>query len=103
MIKPNQVCMIRGIPQNHPGYPFVGSVVTTTHVKRVQEGYGNIWAFEPHLVTTVEGKTLTVRGCAESWLYPLDSCEDDLAQEALDAALQNTFIETVMEKLNGTR
>lgn len=98
MIKPGTVCMIRGVPSTKTGYTCNGKIVRALSVKKTIPEIGNVWHIDP--VLQAEGQHFN--GCAERWLHPLDPCEDDLARETLerlDEQMRETFIKTVVEKL----
>lgn len=96
MIKPGTMCMIRGVPKTKPGWECNGKIVCAVGIKHTLPELGRMWRIDPPLPALAGGQ---FSGCAERWLQPLDSCEDELAREALDAALQDIFVNTVMEKL----
>lgn len=96
MIKPGTMCMIRGVPKTRPGYECNGKIVCATNIKMTLPDLGRVWRIDPALPGTNGGQ---FTGCAERWLYPLDSCEDELACEALDQALHDIFVDTVVESL----
>jgi hypothetical protein len=67
MIKPNTLCMIRGVPQGHLGSEFNGNVVTVTGSKYRHEDGSPIYWIEP-VLTDKAGRSFT--GCREQWLRP---------------------------------
>ena len=96
MIKPNTLCMIRGVPKTKPGWECNGKIVIAVAVKKTIPEIGRVWRIDPPLPRDVGGE---FSGCAERWLHPLDGCEDELAREALDAALHDIFVKTLVESL----
>lgn len=98
MIKPNQLCIILGVPQHKPGYTCNGKIVKTINIKAVVPE-GNVWYFEPHLTEVVEGQVRTYKACADKWLHPLNTFEDELATEALNLTIERTFQETLAKQL----
>ena len=99
MIKPNTLCMVRGVPKNTPGHDCNGKIV------QAKEQYGVLWRFEPALLTawkTPYGtKTSATIDLSEAqFLHPLDDFQDELAREALDLVLERTFRETLERELS---
>lgn len=67
MIKPNTLCMIRGVPHGRLGSEFNGRVVTATGLKGTSyDGSPSYW-IEPTLADS-SGRIFT--GCREQWLWP---------------------------------
>jgi hypothetical protein len=67
MIKPNTLCMIRGVPHEYLGNEFNGRVVTATGFKGTSaEGLPVYW-IEPAMYDDA-GRKFT--GCREQWLFP---------------------------------
>lgn len=96
MIKPGTMCMIRGVPHNMPGGDCNGKIV------QAKELFGQVWRFEPSVLTKYDNNTWEIDLSEERFLHPLDDFEDDLAHEALDEILQTTFrtaLERALEKL----
>jgi len=99
MIKPNTLCMVRGVPTNTPGWDCNGKIV------QAKEQFGVLWRFEPALRTTWKaphGKqtSATIDLSEARYLYPLDDFHDELAHEALDEVLERTFRETLERELS---
>ena len=99
MIKPNTLCMVRGVPPNTPGHDCNGKIV------RAVEQFGVLWRFEPPLPTswkTPYGTTnsATIDLSEAQFLHPLDDFEDELNREALDEVLERTFRETLERELS---
>lgn len=92
-LKPGQICQIRGVQPQRPGYGCNGSVVTLVEIKRELPESGNIWTINPAIA--IEGHTYT--GCADKYLWPLEDFEWD--QELLDLALEQTFQEQLCRAL----
>lgn len=67
MIKPNTICMIRGVPRGRLGSEFNGRVVTATGFKGPSyDGSPSYW-IEP-ILRDSQGRIFT--GCREQWLFP---------------------------------
>ena len=64
MIKPNTLCMIRGVPSGRIGSEFNGNIVTVTGFKNPQK---RVHWIEPELVDR-SGRHFN--GCGEQWLWP---------------------------------
>lgn len=92
-IKPNTMCMIRGVPQGMPGGDCNGKIV------QAKELIGSVWRFEPAVHTTYDRKTWSIDLSEPRYLHPLDDFEDELSREALDLALERTFRETLEREL----
>ena len=72
MIKPNTLCMIRGVPSGRLGSEFNGRVVTATGFKHIHEDGSRLYWIEPALKDSA-GRRFT--GCREQWLFPF--CDPD--------------------------
>ena len=99
MIKPNTLCMVRGVPLNTPGWDCNGKIV------RAVEQFGVLWRFEPPLPTSWKTPygtrtTATIDLSEAQFLHPLDDFEDELNREALDEVLERTFRETLERELS---
>ena len=99
MIKPNTLCMVRGVPLNTPGGDCNGKIV------RAVEQFGVLWRFEPPLPTSWKTPygtrtTATIDLSEAQFLHPLDDFEDELNREALDEVLERTFRETLERELS---
>lgn len=70
-IKPNTLCMIRGILPNKPGHTANGMIVTTIAPETVA-GF-RAWYTQPEL--HIENRCF--RGVLEENLFPLDNPSDD--------------------------
>lgn len=70
MIKPNTLCMIRGVPQDLPGSEFNGNIVTAVNFKDTHEDGSPIYWIEPVLQ---DSRGLQFTGCREQWLFPFSS------------------------------
>lgn len=82
MIKPNSICMIRGIQAPHQ--QANGMIVCALEL--VESGTGErAWRFEPTI--TLEGQRYWL--ARERNLHPLDDFETELTREALDRALEH--------------
>jgi len=67
MIKPNTLCMIRGVPHERLGSEFNGRVVTVTGFKDTHQDGSILYWIEPVMFDS-EGRRFT--GCREQWLFP---------------------------------
>jgi hypothetical protein len=67
MIKPNTLCMIRGVPHGRYGSEFNGHVVTVTGSKYTYHDGSPVYWIEP-VLTDSSGRSFT--GCREQWLFP---------------------------------
>ena len=98
MIKPNTLCMVRGVPLNTPGWDCNGKIV------RAVEQFGVLWRFEPPLPTSWKTpygtNSATIDLSEAQFLHPLDDFEDELNREALDEVLERTFRETLERELS---
>ena len=86
MIKPNTLCMIRGVPHGRYGSEFNGHVVVATGFKNTAYDGSPVYRIEPAL-TDSNGRKFT--GCREQWLYPF--CDPD----KLGLRTTNKTLETV--------
>jgi hypothetical protein len=71
MIKPNTLCMIRGIKPTSRGYDTNGQIVLATEPADFQEY--KVWYITPHL----HSKHGIFRGALEENLFPLDNPAND--------------------------
>lgn len=98
MIKPNTLCMVRGVPLNTPGGDCNGKIVCAV------EQFGVLWRFEPPLPTSWKTpygtNSATIDLSEAQYLHPLDDFEDELNREALDEVLERTFRETLERELS---
>ena len=97
MIKPNTLCMIRGVPATAPGGDCNGKIVQAKEL--VSEC---LWRFEPAVESCYNHTLWKIDLSDAQYLHPLDDFEDELAHEALDEVLQTTFrtaLERALEKL----
>ena len=97
MIKPGTVCMIRGVPAKSTGSDCNGKIVVVEGQTVIADFV--LYTFTPALQTAVP-VTGVVYTSREQYLYPLDSCEDDLAREQLDEVLEATFLQTLETELS---
>lgn len=67
MIKPNTLCMIRGVPHGALGSEFNGHVVAVAGSKYTYHDGSPVYWIEPQLVDSA-GRIFT--GCREQWLFP---------------------------------
>lgn len=85
MIKPNTLCMIRGVPQGRPGHEFNGNIVVAKGVKKLYDDGTPIYWIEPELV---DSNRRVYTGCREQWLWPFED-PDTLLISALDKQLEH--------------
>ena len=71
MIKPNTLCMIRGIKPTSRGYDTNGAIVVATELADFEEY--KVWYIQPHL----HSKHGVFRGALAENLFPLDNPHDD--------------------------
>ena len=69
MIKPNTLCMIRGVPQNRMGSEFNGQIIVVTGIKGTHDDGSTIYWIEPALLDKNKHR---FNGCREQWLYPFE-------------------------------
>lgn len=67
MIKPNTLCLIRGVPHEYIGSEFNGRVVTVAGFKTTHPDGSPIYWIEPALYDNL-GRQFT--GCRAQWLLP---------------------------------
>lgn len=72
MIKPNTLCMIRGVPQGQLGADCNGKIVVATQVL-----YADIWQITPEVITAVEGGLRSLIASQGKYLHPLDNPTED--------------------------
>lgn len=83
MIKPNTLCMIRGVPHERIGSEFNGNVVTAVSFKQTSSDGSPTYWIEPVLVDS-HGRHFT--GCREQWLFPFSDPDTlGLTNKALEA------------------
>lgn len=69
MIKPNTLCMIRGVPHDRPGHEFNGQIMVANQYKGTHTDGSTLYWIEPVLRDNI-GREFT--GCREQWLYPFE-------------------------------
>lgn len=69
MIKPNTLCMIRGVPRDRIGSEFNGRVVITKGVKNTHADGMLIYWIEPPLFDKTGRR---FNGSREQWLFPFE-------------------------------
>ena len=84
MIKPNTLCLIRGVPHEYPGSEFNGRVVTVTGFKCTSDEGSPVYWIEPVLYDHLDRQ---FTGCRQQWLLPFSN------PDAL--AVTNKKLETV--------
>lgn len=67
MIKPNTLCLIRGVPHEHLGSEFNGRVVTVAGFKNTHPDGSTIYWIEPAMY---DGAGRRFSGCRQQWLFP---------------------------------
>ena len=72
MIKPNTLCMIRGVPQGQLGADCNGKIVTAQKVL-----FDDVWLIVPEVVTAVEGGLRSLFASKSKYLHPLDNPPED--------------------------
>lgn len=84
MIKPNTLCMIRGVPHDYLGSEFNGNIVTVTGFKDTSNEGMPVYWIEPQLVDRA-GRYFT--GCRQQWLWPFQDPDTlGLTTKELEAA-----------------
>ena len=73
MIKPNTLCMIRGVPPGALGADCNGKIVVATH-----NLFEDVWQITPEVVSAVHGGLRSMFAAQGKYLYPLDNPSDDL-------------------------
>lgn len=86
MIKPNTLCMIRGVPQGSLGDDCNGKIVTAE-----RNIFDDVWTITPEVVTAVGGGLRSMWAAQGKYLHPLDNPSDDL----LDTHSTRKTLETV--------
>ena len=69
MIKPGTICMIRGVPADHLGHEFNGSVVVANGIKRTDTDGDIFYWIEPALR---DSRNNQFTGCRAQWLWPFE-------------------------------
>lgn len=86
MIKPNTLCMIRGVPPGRLGSEFNGNIVVAKGLKKVYDDGTPIYWIEPELV---DSNRRLYTGCREQWLFPFSD------PDTLGLNTTNKTLETV--------
>lgn len=73
MLKPNTLCMIRGVPHGQLGADCNGKIVVA---KRI--AFEDVWDIAPHVITAVEGGFRALIASRAKYLHPLDNPSDDV-------------------------
>ena len=84
MIKPNTLCMIRGVPHGQLGADCNGKIVIAE--RRL---FDDVWQITPEVVTAVGGGFRSMFASKGKYLHPLDNP----AEDAVDT--HSTRLETV--------
>ncbi len=72
MIKPDTLCMIRGVPAGALGSDCNGKIVVA---KRLI--LPDVWQITPEVVTAVQGGLRSMFAAKAQYLHPLDNPSDD--------------------------
>lgn len=72
MIKPNTLCMIRGVPPGQLGSDCNGKIVVATRI-----AFEDVWDITPHVITAVEGVLRALIASRAKYLHPLDNPPED--------------------------
>ncbi len=73
MIKPNTLCMIRGVPQGAFGHDCNGKIVVAEKVL-----FDDVWQITPEIVSAVAGGFRSMFAAQGKYLHPLDNPSDDV-------------------------
>lgn len=84
MIKPNTLCMIRGVPPEAIGHDCNGKIVVAEKVL-----FDDVWAITPEVITATRSGFRSMLGAHARYLHPLDNPPED----AVDT--HSTRLETV--------
>lgn len=76
MIKPNTLCMIRGVPPGQIGADCNGKIVVAEKVL-----FDDVWLIVPEVITAVEGGFRALIGSRAKYLHPLDNPPEDVVCE----------------------
>jgi hypothetical protein len=68
MIKPNTLCMIRGVPHGQLGSDCNGKIVVATSLM-----HDDVWSITPNVVTAVGGGLRRLVASRAHYLHPLDN------------------------------
>ena len=72
MIKPNTLCMIRGVPSGALGADCNGKIVTAE-----RNLFDDVWVITPEVVTAVGGGLRSMFASKAKYLHPLDNPPED--------------------------
>lgn len=72
MIKPNTLCMIRGVPPGQLGADCNGKIVVAESLM-----YADVWTITPNVVTAVGGGLRRLVASRAHYLHPLDNPPED--------------------------
>ena len=72
MIKPNTLCMIRGVPSGALGSDCNGKIVVATH-----NLFEDVWQITPEVVSAVNGGLRSMFAAKARYLHPLQDPTDD--------------------------
>lgn len=68
MLKPNTLCMIRGVPHGQLGSDCNGKIVVAEKVL-----FDDVWIITPEVITAVGGGLRSLYASKSKYLYPLDN------------------------------
>lgn len=72
MIKPNTLCMIRGVPPGAFGADCNGKIVVAEKVL-----FDDVWQITPEVVSAVRGGFRSMFAAQARYLHPLDNPPED--------------------------
>ena len=72
MIKPNTLCMIRGVPHGALGADCNGKIVVAE-----RNLFDDVWIIAPEVVTAVHGGLRSMFAAQAKYLHPLDNPTED--------------------------
>ena len=84
MIKPNTLCMIRGVPTQALGSDCNGKIVVATH-----NLFEDVWQITPEVISATHSGLRSMFAAKAKYLHPLDNPSDDAADT------HSTRLETV--------
>lgn len=73
MIKPNTLCMIRGVPSGQLGADCNGKIVVAE-----RNLFDDVWTITPEVVTAIGGGLRSLYASKSKYLHPLDNPSDDM-------------------------
>ena len=82
MIKPNTLCMIRGVPQGQLGSDCNGKIVVAISLM-----HDDVWQITPEVITAVGGGLRSLFASKGKYLHPLDN-PPETAVDAISTRLE---------------